>query len=86
MEQAWEFFASKGGIVAAVFVALFILERLFPVAAWLGGIARVGKNLFLAIFNFIASPLIVIPITAFAASHAFNWRPEFWSGLAGPRA
>jgi sterol desaturase/sphingolipid hydroxylase (fatty acid hydroxylase superfamily) len=82
-----EFFShitvSKSVAVGAAFVVLFALERLFPVAPWLGGSARVIKNLFLAIFNFVASPLIVIPITAFAASHMLDWRPVFWSGWQG---
>ena len=41
------------------------------------------KNLTLALFNFVASPLIVIPITAFASSHMLGWRPLFWSGWQG---
>jgi sterol desaturase/sphingolipid hydroxylase (fatty acid hydroxylase superfamily) len=74
---------SKSLCVSAVFVILFILERLFPVVQWLGGPARVMKNLTLALFNFVASPLIVIPITAFASSHMLGWRPAFWSGWQG---
>ena len=62
---------------------MFILERLFPVVAWIGGLARVVKNLALASFNFIASPLIVIPIAAFATDHALNWHPAFWTGWLG---
>ena len=83
MENISEFFASKGSIVGIFFIALFILERVFPVAKWIGGIGRLVRNLVLASFNFIASPLIVIPITAFAASHAFDWRPDVWSGWFG---
>jgi sterol desaturase/sphingolipid hydroxylase (fatty acid hydroxylase superfamily) len=30
--------------------------------------------------NVIASPLIVIPLTALVASHAPHWRPEIWVG------
>jgi sterol desaturase/sphingolipid hydroxylase (fatty acid hydroxylase superfamily) len=74
---------SKNMIVAAVFVGLFVLERLFPVASWLGGAARLVRNLVLASFNFVASPLIVIPVTAYAASHALGWRPLWWSGWPG---
>jgi sterol desaturase/sphingolipid hydroxylase (fatty acid hydroxylase superfamily) len=75
--------SSKALIIPLVFLALFVLERLFPVAQWLGGAARLLKNLALAGFNFVASPLIVIPITAYAASHQLDWRPEFWSGWLG---
>jgi sterol desaturase/sphingolipid hydroxylase (fatty acid hydroxylase superfamily) len=83
MESISDFFASKGSIVGVAFVVLFVLERLFPVAKWVGGITRLLRNLALASFNFVASPLIVIPITAFAASHALAWRPDFWTGWLG---
>ena len=83
MENVSNFFASKGAVVAAVFVVLFVLERLFPVATWLGGVARLVRNLALASFNFVASPLIVIPLTAYAAAHALQWRPDWWSGWQG---
>ena len=83
MENLPEFFASKGPVVALLFVVLFVLERLFPVARWLGGLARLARNLVLASFNFVASPLIVIPLTAFAAAHALQWRPDWWSGWPG---
>jgi sterol desaturase/sphingolipid hydroxylase (fatty acid hydroxylase superfamily) len=78
-----EFLSAKAAYVIAAFAALFLLERLFPVASWVGGIGRLAKNLALASANFIASPLIVIPITAYAASHMLDWRPAFWSGWFG---
>jgi sterol desaturase/sphingolipid hydroxylase (fatty acid hydroxylase superfamily) len=71
----------KGGILAALFIIFFALERLRPVAASRGGWQRVARNLGLAALNFVASPLIVIPVTAFAAGHAPQWRPETWSGV-----
>jgi sterol desaturase/sphingolipid hydroxylase (fatty acid hydroxylase superfamily) len=83
MENFPAVLSTKAVIIPVVFLALFALERLFPVAQWLGGIARVVKNLALAGFNFVASPLIVIPITAYVAAHVMNWRPEFWSGWFG---
>jgi sterol desaturase/sphingolipid hydroxylase (fatty acid hydroxylase superfamily) len=83
MDTAFEFLSSKTAIVLAVFLMLFLLERLFPVAVWGKGFSRVVKNLVLASFNFIASPLIVIPITAFATGHILEWRPAFWSGWTG---
>jgi sterol desaturase/sphingolipid hydroxylase (fatty acid hydroxylase superfamily) len=70
-------------VILSVFLTLFALERVFPVRRWLGGLARIARNLALAGFNFIASPLIVIPVTAFAALHALSWRPDFWSGWVG---
>lgn len=74
---------SKTAFVALAIILLFALERSFPVVPWLGGLARVITNLVLAGFNFVASPLIVIPITAFAASHMLDWRPAVWTGWLG---
>jgi sterol desaturase/sphingolipid hydroxylase (fatty acid hydroxylase superfamily) len=73
----------KGGFLAAVFVSFFILERAAPVAKSIGGWRRVGRNLGVAALNFVASPLLVIPVTAFAASHAPDLRPDVWSGVPG---
>jgi sterol desaturase/sphingolipid hydroxylase (fatty acid hydroxylase superfamily) len=75
--------ASKGGIIMGTLVLFLLLERLFPMARWVGGMARVAKNLFLASFNFLLGPLIVIPVTAFAAAHTLDWRPEIWAGWPG---
>lgn len=83
MDFFLHFLLSKSFIVAVAFILLFALERSFPVVPWLDGFARMITNLVLAGFNFIASPLIVIPITAFAASHMLDWRPAFWSGWLG---
>jgi sterol desaturase/sphingolipid hydroxylase (fatty acid hydroxylase superfamily) len=78
-----EFFTSKAGMVLAALVLMLVMERLFPVARWGGGIWRVIKNFSLAAFNAVASPLIVLPLTVFAAAHAPQWRPEFLSGMFG---
>jgi sterol desaturase/sphingolipid hydroxylase (fatty acid hydroxylase superfamily) len=83
MDQLQSFLSSKLAFVLGGFVLLFALERAFPATRWLGGVGRVARNLTLAGFNFLASPLIVIPLTAFAASHALDWRPAFWSGWGG---
>ncbi len=74
---------SKTVVVGAFFILLFVLERSFPVARWLVGPTRLFRNLVFAAFNFIASPLIVVPITAFAAAHMLDWRPAFWMGWSG---
>ncbi len=74
---------SKTAFVALAIILLFALEHSFPVVPWLGGVTRVITNLVLAGFNFVASPLIVIPITAFAASHMLDWRPAVWTGWLG---
>ncbi len=78
-----DFIFSKGGIITGVLAFLFIMERLFPVATWRGGLSRLWRNFGLAFLNFLAGPLIVIPLTAFAARHVILWRPEIWSGWPG---
>ncbi len=74
--------AWKTVIVGAVFVLFFVAERLIPTATQ-HSLTQVAKNIGLAAFNFLASPFIVIPITAFAAGYAPNWRPEWWTGNFG---
>jgi sterol desaturase/sphingolipid hydroxylase (fatty acid hydroxylase superfamily) len=75
--------AWKGWIVLGVFVALFVAERAFPAAPIFLGLRRVGRNIGLAVLNFAAGPLIVIPITALAAGSAVQWRPDFLLGMQG---
>jgi sterol desaturase/sphingolipid hydroxylase (fatty acid hydroxylase superfamily) len=85
IEQLPAVLAGKGGIVLAALLAFLVLERLFPVAQWVGGIARVARNFALALCNVAIGPLIVIPVTIYAAGHAPQWRPdvlEGWAGLA----
>jgi sterol desaturase/sphingolipid hydroxylase (fatty acid hydroxylase superfamily) len=83
MEQWLHLPAGKSLVLILAFVLLFGLERLFPAATWLGGARRIVRNLGLASFNFIASPLIVIPLSAWAATHSLNWHPLWWSGWVG---
>jgi sterol desaturase/sphingolipid hydroxylase (fatty acid hydroxylase superfamily) len=83
IDQLLSLLAGKAGIVVGALVLFAVLERLFPVARWAGGIPRLAKNLAVAGCNFLIGPLIVIPVTAYAAGHAPDWRPEFWSGWPG---
>jgi sterol desaturase/sphingolipid hydroxylase (fatty acid hydroxylase superfamily) len=72
------------GIVVIAALALFLaLERIIPVAKVIGGITRVLKNLTLAAVNAVLSWAIVVPVSVVATAHALDWRPEWWSGLAG---
>lgn len=80
MQDIVAILSSKGGIIVLTLVAFLILERLFPVARWVGGIWRVLKNFGLAGFNALLSPLIVLPVTQLAAGHAIGWRPDGWNG------
>lgn len=83
MEQLSSLLAFKVFAVLGWLVLLLVLERIFPLAKVVGGLKRVAKNLSLAGFNALLSPLIVVPVSAFAASHALGWRPEWWSGWTG---
>jgi sterol desaturase/sphingolipid hydroxylase (fatty acid hydroxylase superfamily) len=64
---------------------ILTLERLFPMAKVhvAHKLARLARNFTLAGANAALSPLIVIPLSAYAATHALDWRPLWWSGWAG---
>ena len=80
-------------VVGGILAVFAIYERVYPVAggplllrfgratkaAWL----RLIKNLSLLGINALLSPLIVVPITVFAADHSFGFRPDWWSGWLG---
>ncbi|MCA3555062.1 sterol desaturase family protein [Aestuariivirga sp.] len=83
MEQLSGLLAFKVAAVLGWLVLLLALERMFPLAKVVGGFRRVAKNLSLAGFNALLSPLIVVPVSAFAASHALGWRPPWWGGWTG---
>jgi sterol desaturase/sphingolipid hydroxylase (fatty acid hydroxylase superfamily) len=70
-------------VIVAGSIALFlVLGRVFPFAR-VSGFNRIIKNLLLAVPNAILSPVLVVPISAFAAYWALQWRPEWWNGGAG---
>ena len=83
---------SKAGLVLVYLVVFFALERVFPkvrplikahLDTLIGRLHRIGRNFALAGFNAILSPLVVLPLTALAGSHALDWRPDWWSGWPG---
>lgn len=78
--------AWKGVAVGAWFVLIFALERWRPAAVprlteprW----RRLTRNAVLWAVNTVLSPLVVVPISAFAAAHGLGWRPAWWSGAGG---
>jgi sterol desaturase/sphingolipid hydroxylase (fatty acid hydroxylase superfamily) len=80
--------AYKGLLAGGWFLIFFLAERLRPAAplppALAGaGLVRLGRNLALAAINFALSPLIVLPLTAWAAGSALAWRPAAWRGWPG---
>lgn len=79
----------KAATVLAWFLLVFVGERLRPaapvppaIAAPPAGRDRLGRNLALWLINILLSPLIVIPLSAWAAQHAWSWRPGNWHGTA----
>ena len=81
-----ELLAWKGAAVAGWFVLLFVAERWHPAAAarvaepsW----RRVARNAALWAVNALLSPLVVVPVSAYAAMHALGWRPDWWRGPGG---
>ena len=75
----------KGAAVVAWLLLLFVLERVMPAAPapaedgrW--GWRRVLRNAGLWVVNTGLSPLIVIPVSLWAAAQSFGWRPEGWGG------
>jgi sterol desaturase/sphingolipid hydroxylase (fatty acid hydroxylase superfamily) len=77
--------ASKSLIVAAWLILLFVGERLLPAAPRPpdAGAARLMRNLALWAINVVLSPLIVVPVSAWAAGHGLFARPSWWQGLPG---
>ena len=70
---------NKSVIVLAVFVALFLVERIMPAARVTDRITRIFKNIGLAGLNFLIGPIIVLPITIFASAHTLGIRPSWWN-------
>jgi len=77
--------AYKGVAVFAWLAALFLFERLYPAAPRppYAGSARLGRNAALLALNAVLSGLFVIPVTAWAATGAIDWRPDWWTGWPG---
>jgi sterol desaturase/sphingolipid hydroxylase (fatty acid hydroxylase superfamily) len=78
----------KGVAVALWLALLFVAERLHPAddrprpeigGAW----RRLGRNFGLFLANLALSPLVVVPLSLWAAAHAVPWRPSWWSGAGG---
>ena len=74
-----QFLFSKAGIVVLALAGLFVLERLFPAARAKESLNRLARNFSLAGLNFLVGPLIVLPLSQFAAGHALGLRPAWWN-------
>ena len=71
--------ALKFIVVFVAFTAAFAAERRWPVVAWRLGANRIGRNLSLAFVNFLMGPALVVPVSIYAASHSFGFRPAWWN-------
>ncbi len=89
-ELVAELLTIKGWLVGGSLLVFFLWERLrpavdSPLLLRLGRLSqralrRLARNLGLFSCNLLLSPLIVLPITAWAEAHSFGWRPQSWSG------
>jgi sterol desaturase/sphingolipid hydroxylase (fatty acid hydroxylase superfamily) len=80
-------------LVGGVLVLFVLYERLRPAAesplllrfgrAGLAAWRRLWRNLGLFGLNLLISPLVVLPITVFAADHSIGLRPAWWQGWPG---
>ena len=83
--------AYKGLVAGACLLMLFVGERLMPAAAVPkprpgeppGGVRRLARNGGLWLINLGLSPLIVLPVSAWAAANGLGVRPGWWSGWPG---
>ncbi len=73
----------KGVLILAWIALLFAAERWLPAAPRRGGWTRVIRNAVLWLMNSALSPLIVIPVSLWAANHALGWRPDWLGGGMG---
>jgi sterol desaturase/sphingolipid hydroxylase (fatty acid hydroxylase superfamily) len=93
MEQTSDtLIAWKGAAVLVWLLCFFAAERLFPAAVEPGGPSgggaaggwrRLARNLALWLANVGLSPLVVLPLSIWAAGHHLGWRPDWWRGWPG---
>jgi sterol desaturase/sphingolipid hydroxylase (fatty acid hydroxylase superfamily) len=83
----------KTALVLGAFALFGLWERLRPAEGGpllvrfgrttRAGLRRLGRNLSLFGLNALLSPVLVLPVTAWAASFEVGLRPGFWSGPVG---
>jgi sterol desaturase/sphingolipid hydroxylase (fatty acid hydroxylase superfamily) len=85
--------AGKALLIAGALALFFVWERLWPAVedplllrlgrASAAGWRRLARNLGLFGFTLLLSPLVVVPITAWANAHELGLRPAWWGGWPG---
>lgn len=78
-----ELLVIKTWLVLGWFVSIFALERWLASDSWPGSRSRLFSNGSLWLVNAALSPLVVLPLTAWAEGFAWQWRPEWWQGISG---
>lgn len=78
-----ELLVLKTWLVLGWFAIVFLLERWFSSDCWPNQHRRLASNGLLWLINALLSPLIILPLTAWAASYGWNWRPDWWQGVIG---
>ena len=73
--------AYKAYVAIAAFVSLFGLERFFPAVRGPWQPMRWVSNLSIGFINFLLGPLIVLPLSAYAAMHGMSFRPSWWNTI-----
>ena len=69
----------KSILVFLAFIGTLIAERRWPAEAWIGNNDRVWRNLSLASLNFLLGPILVVPLSIYAAAHGAGLRPTWWN-------
>jgi sterol desaturase/sphingolipid hydroxylase (fatty acid hydroxylase superfamily) len=64
-------------------LVLLVLERALPCVVRPDGNQRIGRNIGLWLINSALSPLIVVPVSLWAATSALAWRPDWLGGWGG---
>ncbi len=86
-ESGTGFLAYKGIAVLLWLAVLFAAERVFPAAPYPDAAPPKGRRLLgngmLWGINALLSVALVVPVTAWAAGAAPQWRPAWWSGWSG---
>ena len=83
-DAATTLLATKSAVVGAWLILIILAEGLAP-APGTGGRdwRRVGRNGALWAINLVLAPLVIVPLSAWAAQHGAFERPLWWTGATG---
>ncbi len=78
-----ELLVLKTWLVLGWFALVLLLERWFSSDRWPNQRRRLANNGLLWLINALLSPLVILPLTAWAAGYGWGWRPDWWQGGVG---